>query len=282
MPVPEKLRAAVEALAGVPHLLVALDFDGTLAPFVPRPEDARPLPGSAAALRALAAGADDGPAAATGGGEGSSSTPGPGSAAPERRTTTALLSGRHLSSLRATASPPAGTWLVGSHGAERYSPAAGEEPLTLTEAQAAELDRTTDALRRVAERFPGARLEHKPSGVVLHVRQCSDEDGAAALEAGRTALADRDVKATEGKAVLEAAVVRVDKGIGLAWLRDGTGADATVFVGDDVTDEHGFAVLAEGDLGVKVGDGATAAGYRLETLDDVTEFLELLRAVRHL
>ncbi|GAA3699966.1 trehalose-phosphatase [Zhihengliuella alba] len=279
MPIPAELETAVAALADVPHLLVALDFDGTLAPFVPRPEDARPLPGSAAALAALARGsdgasaddvADDAAGAAT------------GSAARPRRTTTALLSGRHLSSLRATATPPEATWLVGSHGAERYSPAAGEEPLTLTEEQAAELDRTTGALRSVAERFPGARLEHKPSGVVLHVRQCSEEDGAAALEAGRTALVGLDVKVTEGKAVLEAAVVRVDKGLGLAWLREGTGADATVFVGDDVTDEHGFAVLAAGDVGVKVGEGATAAGYRLESLDDVTEFLELLRSMRDL
>ena len=52
--VPAELRAALEELAGTETLLVALDFDGVLAPIVPRAEDARPLPASAAAVAALA------------------------------------------------------------------------------------------------------------------------------------------------------------------------------------------------------------------------------------
>ncbi|MCO1339339.1 trehalose-phosphatase [Kocuria polaris] len=257
-----ELRTATEALAEVDHLLVALDFDGTLAPFVGRPEDARALPGSAEALARL------------GGGDAPGSGP---------RTTTALLSGRHLESLRLVASPPEEVLLVGSHGAERYSPETGDEPLTLSGAQEALLAEVTAALRGVSEAFAGARLEHKPSGVVLHVRQCSPADGAAALARARTALAgERDVHVTEGKAVLEAAVVRVDKGVGLDWLRSVSGAATVVFAGDDVTDEHAFSTLRPGDLGVKVGDGETGAAFRVGSLEDVTEFLNLLASVRTL
>ena len=48
-------RAGLDALIADPsHALVAADFDGTLAPIVARPQDARPHPGALAALTALA------------------------------------------------------------------------------------------------------------------------------------------------------------------------------------------------------------------------------------
>ncbi|MBG6085221.1 trehalose-phosphatase [Zhihengliuella flava] len=254
------LRTAAANLADVDHLLVALDFDGTLAPFAPTPDEARALPGSAAALARLASG-PDGP----------------------RRTTTALLSGRHLESLRIVAAPPETTLLVGSHGAERFSAATGELPLTLTPEQESLLERTTASLREIADSHPNAALEHKPSGVVLHVRQCPTAEGARLLEQAKAALhAEAGLTVTEGKAVLEAAVVRVDKGVGLAWLREQTKADVVVFVGDDVTDEHAFATLNAADVGVKVGEGPTAARFRVGSLEDVTEFLTLITSVRDL
>ncbi len=53
-PTPEG-RAGLDALLADPsHALVAADFDGTLAPIVARPQDARPHPGALAALTALA------------------------------------------------------------------------------------------------------------------------------------------------------------------------------------------------------------------------------------
>ena len=100
--VPADLAAAVDRACRTGHLLVAMDFDGTLSPIVPRAEDARPLPEAAAAFAAIA------------------ELP---------RTTTALISGRALASLRTVASPPAGTLMIGSHGAEVWlghgAPAAG-------------------------------------------------------------------------------------------------------------------------------------------------------------
>jgi len=48
-------REGLAALLAAPdRALIALDFDGTLAPIVPDPADARPLPAALAALRRLA------------------------------------------------------------------------------------------------------------------------------------------------------------------------------------------------------------------------------------
>ena len=60
---------------------------------------------------------------------------------------------------------------------------------------------------------------------------------------------------TEGKAVLEFAVISTDKGEAVDILRDQHDASAVVFFGDDVTDEKAFRRLRDGDVGVKVGTG---------------------------
>src|SRR4029077_1807297 len=51
---PEGLAGLDALLADPSHALVAADFDGTLAPIVARPQDARPYPGALPALTALA------------------------------------------------------------------------------------------------------------------------------------------------------------------------------------------------------------------------------------
>ena len=51
---PAELRRAIVQIARTPRLLVACDYDGTLAPIVTNPDEARPLPESVGALRSLA------------------------------------------------------------------------------------------------------------------------------------------------------------------------------------------------------------------------------------
>ena len=51
----ENLRIAGATFAARPRVLVAVDFDGTLAPFVTDPLQARALPGGLEALRGAAA-----------------------------------------------------------------------------------------------------------------------------------------------------------------------------------------------------------------------------------
>ena len=125
------------------------------------------------------------------------------------------------------------------------------------------------------------RLEAKPAGIVVHVRGADPAVGERVLAAVRSGPARLPgVESTEGKAVLEMAVVQVSKGAAIDTLRGRLGADAVLFVGDDVTDETAFVRLRPGDVGIKVGEGDTAAGYRVGTPEDVTAVLEQLLAAR--
>ena len=84
-----------------------------------------------------------------------------------------------------------------------------------------------------------------------------------------------------GKDVLEASVVRADKGQGLDLLRRITGAEGVLFAGDDVTDEDGFARLdPERDVAVKVGPGASAAPFRIDGPAQVAALLREVAAWR--
>lgn len=242
---PELQRALTEA-AQTPRLLVTSDFDGTLSPIVNNPADARPLPEAARALIALA----DVPATAA-----------------------ALISGRALEVLRSLSSMPDTVHLVGSHGAEfdsGFSHDIDEELLATI----------TATLTRIADGRPGVAVETKPASVALHVRNASADDGAAALCEARAAAGAWDAHLTEGKAVLEFAVISTDKGEAIDILRDQHDASAVVFFGDDVTDEKAFRRLRDGDVGVKVGPGESLARYRIETPQDVATALEYILNAR--
>lgn len=242
---PDDVQRALSTVAATPRLLVTSDFDGTLAPIVNNPADARPLPAAADALTALAELPD---------------------------TASALISGRALKVLRSLSAMPPTVHLVGSHGAEFTSGFAHDVDTAL-------LQRITAELEDIAAGKPGVTVETKPASVALHVRNASLADGEAALAAARDASAAWDAQATAGKAVLEFAVIQTDKGEAVEILRDRETATAVVFFGDDVTDEKAFRRLRGADVGVKVGPGDTLARYRVDSPEDVAAALEyLLRA----
>ncbi|MCX2928981.1 trehalose-phosphatase [Mycobacterium sp. CVI_P3] len=246
---PEDLHRALIDVAGVPRLLVASDFDGTVAPIVSNPGDARPLPAAADALAALAA---------------------------LESTVTALISGRALRDLRTLSGAPADVHLVGSHGSE-FDAGFAEAVDEARKALLAELERTMTAL---AQRYPGATVEIKPVSVAFHVRNAAPALAQQALDDALDAVRDWDIHITEGKAVREFAVIDTDKGAALAQLRGLNDANAVVFFGDDVTDEKAFRSLTDGDVGVKVGPGQTLARYRVDSPDDVAAALAVLAHAR--
>lgn len=243
------LLEALQRVASTEHLLVAMDFDGTMSPLVDHAGAARPLPRSAAAFAELTA---------------------------LPRTTTALISGRALASLRAVASPPSETLLIGSHGAEAWL--GPDSPgLKLDASQRERLDEVRSVLQEIVDEAPGTLLEEKPAGVVLHTRMAPDDVAEDAVAAARAVLQDRPgVFLKTGKRVLETSVVHSSKGEGVTFLRQATGATAIVFAGDDTTDEDAIATLAPGDVGVKVGLDFTQAEFRVEAPVHVAELLEAL------
>ena len=242
------LQQAVDRLAAVPSLLIALDFDGTISPVVDSPEAARALPEAADALRRLAA------------------LPG---------TRVALVSGRSLESLERVSDAAADTLLVGSHGVEVRLDGGAE--LTLTPEERQRADELREALEQAADPFDDVWVEVKPAGSALHTRRATD-DVRERAERAASAAAERFAGLTtrRGKNVLEFAVRSETKGQGVERLREVTGADAVLFAGDDVTDEDAFRVLGETDLGLKVGEGDTAAAYRVDDPQSVARVLERL------
>ncbi|MGU3502322.1 trehalose-phosphatase [Mycobacterium sp. C31M] len=243
---PDALRDALTLAAATPRLLVTSDFDGTLAPIVNNPGDARPLPAAGEALLALAGLPD---------------------------TTAALISGRARSVLDELAALPDSVHLIGSHGAEFDT--GFVRPI-----DTALLEEIIATLRVIAEGHPGVTVETKPASVALHVRNASTADGETALAAARAAAASWDAHLTAGKAVLEFAVIVTDKGEAVDKLRALHDATTAVFLGDDVTDEKAFARLRDRDIGVKVGDGETLAGFRVDAPEDVAAVLRHLADAR--
>jgi trehalose-phosphatase len=242
-------------LAVARRLLVALDFDGTLAPLVANPADSRPTPEAGAAMARLAR---------------------------IPRVHLALVSGRPAADLALLASPPDGVELVGSHGAERGRVQAGRavlEPVTLSPARAQRLRAVTDGLTALAGGACGAWVESKPFAAVFHTRPMPDRAAAAELEAQAAALGKRlGGHVLPGKMVVEVSVLPTGKAAALARLRQAADADRLVFAGDDTTDELALRTIQPPDLGIKVGSGPTAAELRLPGPGAVAEFLQALAA----
>lgn len=246
-PLGEALRRAADAAT----LVVACDYDGTLAPFVDDPTRAVPAGGAMEALARLAA---------------------------LPHTTVALLSGRNREALAQVSGAAAPVVLVGSHGSEWE----GGFDTPLDDDEVGLLARVTTALEEVVAHTPGAHVERKPTAAVLHVRPVEDpaERERALAEAVAGPAAFDGVFVTEGKNVVEIAVREASKGAAIERLVEQTGAQVAVFIGDDVTDERGFARLREQDIGIKVGSGDTLAGQRVESIDDVVRLLGEMAELR--
>ncbi|SEF29487.1 trehalose-phosphatase [Amycolatopsis pretoriensis] len=243
---PAELRRAIVQIARTPRLLVACDYDGTLAPITLNPDEARPLPESVGALRSLAG---------------------------LHETTTAVISGRALRDLATLSRLPSEVNLVGSHGSEfdiGFIHALDEK--------ARELHRRLEAeLEQLVLDVPGVSLEVKPASIAVHVRRAEHEAGRRVLAAVHNGPSTWEgVSTTDGKEVVELAVVQTDKGRALDILRHQVGATAAIFLGDDVTDEKAFARLSGPDLGIKVGDGETLAGYHVPDTVDVALVLAFM------
>lgn len=229
-----ELKRAVRHIARTPTLLVACDYDGTMAPITEDFATALPTPASADALRALA------------------HLP---------KTDAAVISGRALRDLATLSRLPAEIQLIGSHGSEPGFTSANALP---SEARTL-LAKIQDEVESLAKDLPGVHVEVKPTGVALHLRGAD----AATTEWIRTRIRRGpagypSVYLAEENALVELSVVRIDKGQALDEVRRAVSATGTLFVGDSETDESAFARLTEYDVAVKVGTGQTGARFKID------------------
>ena len=213
----------------------------------------------------------------------------------------AVVSGRDLATLAwlTGIGPGDGITLIGSHGAQtnlgdqttprdQTTPTdhPGHEDKTrlepvgqgvlLDDKATSRLASLGDELEAIRSRYPAVQLEYKPSAVVLHTRGVQPLDAAAATKAAHEVGArDTGVHVLPGKNVVELTVLEANKGSALIDLARTSSSDATLYLGDDVTDERAFAALdpSSGDLTVKVGDGETAAAQRVSGPETVVELL---------
>ncbi len=244
--VAKNVAVRLRELARVPVLLVACDYDGTLAPITDNPDTARPIRESVAALRQLASMPD---------------------------THVAVISGRALRDLAALSRLPEEIHLVGSHGSEFDVGFADN----LDPEQQERRNRVLKELNEVAATDRGFIIEPKPAGVAFHYRKADPRVAAEAVEAIMNGPGKWEgIHLKGGKMVMELSVLALDKGDALDRLRAEVSAEAVVFAGDDVTDEEAFAHLAGPDLGLKVGPGQTLAHGRLGDPLEMAQALALL------
>ncbi|WP_232304156.1 trehalose-phosphatase [Pseudofrankia sp. DC12] len=249
--------AALAALITAPeNALVALDYDGTLAPIMPRPMDAAPAPGAVDALRALAS----------------------------RVGTLAIITGRPVDALLELTGLPAdaGTealanlTILGQYGLQRWEGATGDtvspEPLPGVAAVRARLP---EVLRDAP---PGVTVEDKVQALVIHVRRAVDPDAAlgALAPALRRLAEEHGLEAAPGKKVLELRPPHHDKGRALRELVDERSARSVLMAGDDLGDLPAFdaveALRSTGIAGLTVcSDGPEVPPALRERADLVVD-----------
>lgn len=205
--------------------VLGFDFDGTLAPIVPHPDDAR-IPGPVAErLQALSA-----------------------------LCPVVVVSGRAVDDLRGRLGFT--PWhLIGSHGADDPASPSGAAAAA---AHAAALQPLREHLARHAEELArhGITLEDKGASVALHYRRAPAPALARALLRRLLEPALPGVRVFAGKRVVNAmAHDAPDKARAMHDLVHRCAADCAVFAGDDVNDEPVFESAPEDWLTVRVGRG---------------------------
>jgi len=195
----------------------------------------------------------------------------------------AVISGRPVADLDRLLSPWRGA-AAGLHGAERRRPdgsAASSDPDPQDADAAAALQWLRPRLAELAGATPGVWLEDKGRTLALHYRAVPERGGEMRDLVARLAEeAGGRLRLIAGKMVLELQSEAYGKGRAIAaFLAEAPfRGRRAVFLGDDTTDEDGFAeVNRRGGLAIRVGapSATTAASW---TLDSVAAVLEWLAA----
>ena len=253
----ERVAAWSAARLDAGDMLLALDFDGTLAPIVPTPDGATLLDAARAALESLATRAD---------------------------TRIAVVSGRALADVRTRVGLDS-IYYAGNHGLEIEGPGMYRVHEGAAVARPA-LAECAGRLRVLEREHAGVLLEDKGLTLSLHYRRIADEEEAGRVVQRVHALCGGlpGLRLTEGKKVVEVRPdVDWDKGRATLFLLDallrGSAAAPVVFIGDDRTDEDAFRALGGRGEGVIVAEpppAHTAAASYVRSPAEVAVLLQEL------
>ncbi len=244
---PDSQLSAFPALSPPPPALLTgaalfLDFDGTLVPIADTPEGVRVDADLIAMLNRLRG---------------------------RLNGRLAIVSGRSVATLRALGFDD--FLLAGTHGLEYAMP--GQPPQSPP--RLAAIDAAEAALIAFCADKPGLLVERKTLSVGLHFRQAPIWAEACATIIAT--LVGDGLIVQPGKMLFELRPAGADKGSALHHLiqRSPMAGGVPIFIGDDVTDEEGFAAAAElGGCGILVGpQRSTSASWCLEQVAAVRHYL---------
>lgn len=223
------------------NLLVAFDYDGTLAPIAPTPEAARMRDDTRRLLVRVA-----------------------------NRYPCVVISGRALDDLTRRLDGIPLCYVFGNHGLEPGPETAS--PM---------VREWLPALRDRLPRAPGLIIEDKGYTLTLHYREVADKPAviAAIHEAARGLPGTRTIAGIEAVSLLPEGGRH--KGVALQEARLQFECDTALYVGDDETDEDAFQSADETHLlSVRIGDARTQARYRLDRQEDIDALLHALVLAR--
>lgn len=233
------------ALSSIDRAALFLDLDGTLAPIAARPQDVRPDPRRTSLLERLDRALDG---------------------------RIAVVSGRTLADidriLEGRVRAVAAVHGLAHRDTEGQIRQAAPHP---------KLPQAIEALSLFAEQDVGLLVEDKGLSVTLHYRLAPAFADASGLLARRVAE-ETGLYLQPGDMVMELRTPGPSKGDSVReFIGSKTFAGATpIFIGDDLTDEHGFTAAREiGGFGILVGaTRPTAARYRMTDVEAVLAWLE--------
>ena len=245
-------QALLERLHETEDLLLLIDYDGTLVPYTPTPELARPDKALLELIEELAR---------------------------RPRTELHIVSGRTREALE--------RWLgnlpVALHAEHGFwsRPLDGATWTPASEVTGEWREPALAILRDITDRTPGSLIEVKSVALAWHYRMADQEAGARRANELRLhlsqLLSNQPVEILAGHKVLEIRPYGINKGRIVPPLTPERLASTTVLaMGDDRTDEDLFAAVPPEAITIRVGPGLTRARFRLDSVPAVRALLRSL------
>lgn len=244
------------------HILLFLDFDGTLAPIAQTPSEAVLPTGTRRVLKKLRA---------------------------KDWCTLVVMSGRTLQSLTRKVRVE-GIIYGGNHGVQLTGPNIDFQAPIVSEAYRA-FEMIKSNVRSLTASMKGVVIEDKTHSLSVHFREVEETDVPKLTRTvGRVVqpfVDDGYVRITTGKKVFDITPSSWNKGKAVQWLLRHPALTAIsqsvvpVYVGDDVTDEDAFAAIGQNGFTVVVGNSRhSAAQYFLRDTAEVFKLLEKMLFLR--